>query len=131
MYLLSVLFILLSVELTNRNAVGDSGVGSEARAPVPAYYNLRDRGALPALPTEIDGIGGITNSEGYSYVDDVPAVPLHQRLSTSSGGGHGGHKSTSSSAHREHSQHNRTRRTQRRVTQNEKRYHSGQSAVLP
>lgn len=64
------------------------------------------------------GGGVVINSEGYSYVNDVPAIQSHHRHSSS------GHKSSSSS-HREHSQQNRTRRTQRRVTHNEKRYHSG------
>lgn len=89
------------------------------------YYNvpnkLTESGAggngTPNTP------GTTTNSEGYSYVDDVPTVPLHGRHSSAH------HKSSSShsSSHREHSQQNRTRRTQRRVTHNEKRYHSGQS----
>lgn len=62
--------------------------------------------------------GGIVNSEGYSYVNDVPSLQLHHRHSS-------GQKSSSAS-HRDHPQPNRTRRTQRRVTHNEKRYHSGQ-----
>lgn len=97
----------------------------ENSAGVVGYYNvpnkLTESGAggngTPNTP------GTTTNSEGYSYVDDVPTVPLHGRHSSAH------HKSSSShsSSHREHSQQNRTRRTQRRVTHNEKRYHSGQS----
>lgn len=56
------------------------------------------------------------NSEGYSYVDEVPSLQSTQHRSQQQ-------KSTSSS-HRDQQQ-NRTRRTQRRVTHNEKRYHSG------
>lgn len=97
---------------------------------VVGYYNV------PNKLAETTGAGGngtpittagttTTNSEGYSYVDDVPTVPLHGRHSSAH------HKSSSShsSSHREHSQQNRARRTQRRVTHNEKRYHSGQSLV--
>lgn len=50
-------------------------------------------------------------------MNDVPSIQSHHR--------HSGQKSSSSS-HRDHQQQNRTRRTQRRVTHNEKRYHSGQ-----
>lgn len=61
----------------------------------------------------------IVNSEGYSYVDEVPSLQPTQHRSQQP-------KSTSSSnAHREAQQQNRARRQQRRVTHNEKRYHSG------
>lgn len=78
------------------------------------YYNLQKQQSTNSG----GGNGGVVvNSEGYSYVNDVPAIQSHHR--------HPGQKSSSSS-HRDHQQQNRTRRTQRRVTHNEKRYHSGQ-----
>lgn len=58
------------------------------------------------------------NSEGYSYVDEVPSLQPTQHRSQQP-------KSTASSAHRDAQQQNRARRAQRRVTHNEKRYHSG------
>lgn len=83
------------------------------------YYNL------PNPHSTSSGNGGvITNSEGYSYVDDHhPSLQSqHHRHSS-------GQQKTSSSSNRgsgvDHQQSNRTRRTQRRVTHNEKRYHSG------
>ncbi|XP_037031677.1 disco-interacting protein 2 isoform X5 [Bradysia coprophila] len=76
------------------------------------YYNLQKQQSTNSA----GGNGGVVvNSEGYSYVNDVPSIQSHHR--------HSGQKSSSSS-HREHQQQNRTRRTQRRVTHNEKRYHS-------
>lgn len=85
------------------------------------YYNLQKQHSTSS------GNGGnsnnVVNSEGYSYVNDVPSLQSsHHRHSTSSSQ----QKSTSSSSHRDYQQPNRTRRTQRRVTHNEKRYHSGQ-----
>lgn len=84
------------------------------------YYNLQKQHSTGS------GNGGvIVNSEGYSYVNDVPSLQSsHHRHSSSSG-----QQKSSSSSHRErdHQQQNRTRRTQRRVTHNEKRYHSGQN----
>lgn len=86
------------------------------------YYNLQKQ------PSTNSGNGGnnVVNSEGYSYVDEVPSLQSSHYQHTSSSQ----HKSTSSASHREYQQQNRTRRTQRRVTHNEKRYHSGQCDTL-
>lgn len=94
------------------------------------YYNLQQKN----IGASSGGGGGnnvVNSSEGYSYAysDEVPSLqstqnrqqqplqqpPQHQQHQQ---------KSTSSS-HRDQQQLNRARRTQRRVTHNEKRYHSG------
>lgn len=89
------------------------------RAGNDGYYNLQKQ---HSTNSGNGGSNNVANSEGYSYVDDVPSLQSsHHRHSTSSSQ----QKSTSSSSHRDYQQPNRTRRTQRRVTHNEKRYHSG------
>lgn len=88
--------------------------------PVDGYYNVQKQ---HSTSSGNGGSNNVVNSEGYSYVNDVPSLQSsHHRHSTSSSQ----QKSTSSSSHRDYQQPNRTRRTQRRVTHNEKRYHSGQ-----
>lgn len=83
------------------------------------YYNLQKQHSTGSSGGGNGGGGVVVNSEGYSYVNDVPSIPSsHHR--------HSGQKSSS---HREHGQQSRARRTQRRVTHNEKRYHSGQPKI--
>lgn len=63
--------------------------------------------------------GGIQlSSEGYSYVTEVPSLPSSHHRHHKSSHHHSGSGSNQ----------NRTRRTQRRITHNEKRYHSGRLA---
>lgn len=86
------------------------------------YYNLqKNSGASSGGDRSSGGVGGknIVNSEGYSYVDEVPSLQTTQHRQQQP-------KSTSSS-HRDQQAQNRARRAQRRVTHNEKRYHSGES----
>lgn len=83
------------------------------------YYNLKKQ---HSVNSGNGAVGNVVNSEGYSYVDEVPSLQSsHHRHSSSSS-----QQKTSSSSHRDYQQQNRTRRTQRRITHNEKRYHSGQ-----
>lgn len=85
-------------------------------------------------------IGGVVNSEGYSYVDEVPSLRSSHQSSHHHNHSNHNNKSSSSSNHRgssggdhrrdhhhhhHHNQQHRPRRTQRRVTHTEKRYHSG------
>lgn len=103
--------------------------------PMPPYYNIKT--PQPQNPKTVKD-GALVSSEGYSYVTEVPSLPSsHQRHSNASkksegshhsmgsgggGGGSGsGHIERSESSH----QHSRQRRTQRKITHNEKRYHSG------
>ncbi|XP_054731793.1 disco-interacting protein 2 isoform X1 [Anastrepha obliqua] len=110
---------------------------------MPPYYNIKPP-QPPNLKTVKDG--ALVSSEGYSYVTEVPSLPSsHQRHSNASkksdgshhsmsgggssgGGGGGGSGNFSGSSHVERSesshQHSRQRRTQRKITHNEKRYHS-------
>lgn len=86
------------------------------------YYNLQ--------PQSGGGSGcgagnNVVNSEGYSYVDEVPSLQSTHRHSSSSQQ----HQKSTSASHRDYQQQNRTKRTQRRVTHNEKRYHSGINIV--
>ncbi|XP_055385631.1 disco-interacting protein 2 isoform X6 [Condylostylus longicornis] len=118
----------------NKNSQGGGGGnnGSKDNSNMPPYYNLKDHQGVGGGG---GGNGGNTNnqppppppiqSEGYSYVyeTELPSLPSsqhrhsHHKSSSShhgsgSGGGGGGHGQ------------NRARRTQRRITHNEKRYHS-------
>lgn len=117
--------------------------GSDHRPTMPGYYNLQQNKDQPQQPgTGGNGVGGggggvQLSSEGYSYVTDVPSLPSHHRHSSSH------HKSSSSSSHHHQGggsgggnsgnggpgHQNRVRRTQRRVTHNEKRYHSGRIVI--
>lgn len=109
---------------------------------MPPYYNIKT--PQPQNPKTVKD-GALVSSEGYSYVTEVPSLPSsHQRHSNaskksdgshhsmregggSSGGGGGGGGSGSGHIERSESshQHSRQRRTQRKITHNEKRYHSG------
>lgn len=87
----------------------DGGVGG-GNGNIPPYYNLKD-------PQKMQQGGGVQlSSEGYSYVTEVPSLPSSH---------HRHHKSSSHHHSGSGSNQNRTRRTQRRITHNEKRYHSG------
>ncbi|XP_036346287.1 disco-interacting protein 2-like [Rhagoletis pomonella] len=107
--------------------------------PIPPYYNIKTP-QQPQNPKTVKD-GALVSSEGYSYVTEVPSLPSsHQRHSNASkksdhsvsgggsGGGGGGGGGSGSGGHIERSesshQHSRQRRTQRKITHNEKRYHS-------
>lgn len=93
--------------------------------PDEGYYNLQknNSGNNEAL------------AYSYAYSDEVPSLqstqnrqqqqlPPQQQQQQSQQQQYSQQKSMSS-AHRDYQQQNRARRTQRRVTHNEKRYHSG------
>ncbi|XP_055854104.1 disco-interacting protein 2 isoform X6 [Episyrphus balteatus] len=136
---------------SNNGGVGGGGGGGGGVVNMPPYYNLKDQHLQQQTGNGGSGNGGVQiSSEGYSYVTEVPSLPSsHHRHSSShhksssshhhsgsgggggggnnggsreSGGGGGGGGSSGGGGGGHHQ--NRTRRTQRRVTHNEKRYHS-------
>lgn len=91
------------------------------------YYNLQQK-----TNSGNSGANNVTNSEAlaysYAYSDEVPSLQStqnrqQQQLPPQQPAPPQQQKSMSS-AHRDYQQQNRARRTQRRVTHNEKRYHS-------
>lgn len=104
-----------------------------------SYYNLKNQHLVednypPPLP-EINGSEICVTNDGYSYVDEIHTTTnkssrssRQKTTSSSGGGGGGGGKDGSSSGLYHYYQNHRARRTQPRITQNEKRYHSGQDA---
>uniref|UniRef100_T1GIU0 AMP-dependent synthetase/ligase domain-containing protein n=1 Tax=Megaselia scalaris TaxID=36166 RepID=T1GIU0_MEGSC len=98
---------------SNSNVNSDGVEGGGGSSNIPPYYNLKD----PQMVQQMQQGGGIQlSSEGYSYVTEVPSLPSSH---------HRHHKSSSHHHSGSGSNQNRTRRTQRRITHNEKRYHSG------
>ncbi|XP_039963154.1 disco-interacting protein 2 isoform X1 [Bactrocera tryoni] len=101
--------------------------------PMPPYYNIKTPQSQNQKTVKD---GALVSSEGYSYVTEVPSLPSsHQRHSNASKKSEGSHHSMGSSGgggigsgHIERSEsshlHSRQRRTQRKITHNEKRYHS-------
>lgn len=126
------------VDCSHSFSIGnDSKELDKCDKPMPPYYNIKTP-QQPQNPKTVKD-GALVSSEGYSYVTEVPSLPSsHQRHSNASkksdgshhsmsggggggGSGSGGHIERSESSH----QHSRQRRTQRKITHNEKRYHSG------
>ncbi|KAL5290225.1 DIP2 family protein [Megaselia abdita] len=102
----------------NSGVDGGGGSGNGGNGNIPPYYNLKD----PQLIQQMQQGGGVQlSSEGYSYVTEVPSLPSSH---------HRHHKSSSHHHSGSGSNQNRTRRTQRRITHNEKRYHSAGPNVL-
>lgn len=85
------------------------------------YYNLQKNNGASSGGGGSGGGGNIVNSEGYSYVDEVPSLQSTQHRQQQQQS----QQKSMSSSHRDQQAQNRARRAQRRVTHNEKRYHSG------
>lgn len=94
---------------------------------IQPYYNLKEQHLNP-IPM-VENVESQLLSEGYSYVSEVPALsssyrPSHKKIAAHQYSGIesiGGNSSIGEVLN----QYSRTRRCQRRVTHNEKRYHSG------
>ncbi|XP_055310047.1 disco-interacting protein 2 isoform X2 [Sitodiplosis mosellana] len=82
------------------------------------YYNLQKNNGGNSGGGGSGG-GNVVNSEGYSYVDEVPSLQSTQHRQQQQS-----QQKSMSSSHRDQQAQNRARRAQRRVTHNEKRYHS-------
>ncbi|XP_037935929.1 disco-interacting protein 2 isoform X2 [Teleopsis dalmanni] len=110
---------LLQPFLTKTNEGADPKDDKNNKS-IPPYYNIKETNAQN-IKTVKDG--ALVSSEGYSYVTEVPSLPSsHQRHSNAAKKSDYHHPSGSQGepVH----QHSRQRRTQRKITHNEKRYHS-------
>lgn len=87
----------------------------------PPYYNISEQNLQEKTVSD----GAQLSSEGYSYVTEILPLPLshpkHSNIQKKSD--HHYSNQVENTGH----QHNRIRRTQRRITHNEKRYHSGKN----
>ncbi|GAB0087700.1 Disco-interacting protein 2 [Sergentomyia squamirostris] len=102
--------------------------------PGDGYYNLQQREKPPPpIPSSGNSSkGGVVSADGYSYVDDVHSIQSgHHHHHHSSSSSHGHHRSSGGGSSSGHHYQNRQRRTQRRVTHNEKRYHSVMEVKSP
>lgn len=124
--------IVLQIGGSSQSAGNKQGSTEPSYVNNHSYYNLKNQHLVednypPPLP-EIC----VTN-DGYSYVDEIHTTTnkssrSHQSQSSQKTGG-GGSKTSSGFYH--YYQNHRARRTQPRITQNEKRYHSGQDLYHP
>lgn len=87
----------------------------------PPYYNIKEPGAQNI---RIMKDGALVSSEGYSYVTEVPSLP-HQRHSSSSTKKSDYYQQPADDQSEHGYENSRMRRTHRKITHNEKRYHSG------
>lgn len=92
----------------------------------PPYYNLKETNLEN---NKVVRDGALISNEGYSYVSEVPSLPSsHQRHSNIS------KKSDYCQPEENEAEHgyenSRVRRTHRKITHNEKRYHSGKLVLL-
>uniref|UniRef100_A0A1B0G3J4 DMAP1-binding domain-containing protein n=1 Tax=Glossina morsitans morsitans TaxID=37546 RepID=A0A1B0G3J4_GLOMM len=86
----------------------------------PPYYNIKEPGAQNI---RIMKDGALVSSEGYSYVTEVPSLP-HQRHSSSSTKKSDYYQQPADDQSEHGYENSRMRRTHRKITHNEKRYHS-------
>lgn len=95
-------------------------VDDNASKVLPPYYNIKDT----SLENKTVRDGALVSSEGYSYVSEVPSLPSsHQRHSNSSRKNE--YYQPADSQTEPGYENSRVRRTHRKITHNEKRYHSG------
>ncbi|XP_073840161.1 disco-interacting protein 2 isoform X2 [Musca autumnalis] len=107
---------LLQPFLTKINEAADETPSNA----MPPYYNIKETG-VENNKTVRDG--ALVSSEGYSYVSEVPSLPSsHQRHSNSSRKNE--YYQPADSQPEPGYENSRVRRTHRKITHNEKRYHS-------
>lgn len=87
----------------------------------PPYYNLRDS-SLDNNKTVRDG--AILSSEGYSYVSEVPSLASSQAKHSNLSKKTDYYQPVDNQLEPGY-ENSRVRRTHRKITHNEKRYHSG------
>ena len=119
---------MLSVLLLFLICLAELEQDKNGRQNLPPYYNIKDTNSQNPKTAQD---GGLVSSEGYSYVTEVPSLPSsHQRHSNSSSKkadyyNISAANQASEPSSNSNNQHSRQRRTQRKITHNEKRYHSG------
>lgn len=93
---------------------------------MPPYYNIRET-SLENNKTVRDG--ALVSSEGYSYVSEVPSLSSSNQRHSNSTKRNDYYQPADSQAEPGY-ENSRVRRTHRKITHNEKRYHSGKYAHI-